>query len=558
VHTAESDPDDGHQFELLACAIAGREVKIADLAPGEPAWTDGVRIHLDPSTDAEERLRTVATQASLIAAGSLEPELLRRIGRRNGLARRYLSIEGDRALRVNEVLPPALHPLLRTDPGLVATDAAHSLELARSSADVPDPPSHFGVLRAKKLLAGGIAEAAEPGAPGHRPRHNKPSELHELDAEDEEPSDITDPFSSPVGGGGPIGKLLQKLLGAARQLGSGGSPGADSATHRSSRNSRAGTGVFSTAGALPEDSAQEAAAEGWVYPEWDAKAHRYRPDWCTVTESDPPDGDQDLVVPDRHALRRPLTRLGITRDRCHRQPVGDDIDIDAVVDARVDLAAGSVPDERVYLDNLPRRRDLAVLVLLDVSGSAGEAGTLGQTVHEQQVLTAATLTVALGELGDRVALYGYNSQGRTAVNMIPVKRFDERMDTLSLRRLAALQPGAYSRLGAAIRHGAAIIADRGATSHRLLVVISDGLAYDHGYERGYGAADARRALGEARRQGVGCLCLTVGADTEHEDLQRVFGSAAHSAIAKPAELAGVLGPLFKAALRSAETRRKVS
>ena len=161
MHTAESDPDDGHQFELLACAIAGREVKIADLAPGEPAWTDGVRIHLDPSTDAEERLRTVATQASLIAAGSLEPELLRRIGRRNGLARRYLSIEGDRALRVNEVLPPALHPLLRTDPGLVATDAAHSLELARSSADVPDPPSHFGVLRAKKLLAGGIAEVVD-------------------------------------------------------------------------------------------------------------------------------------------------------------------------------------------------------------------------------------------------------------------------------------------------------------------------------------------------------------------------------------------------------------
>ena len=70
--------------------------------------------------------------------------------------------------------------------------------------------------------------------------------------------------------------------------------------------------------------------------------------------------------------------------------------------------------------------------------------------------------------------------------------------------------------------------------------------------------DARRALGEARRQGIGCLCLTVGADTEHEDLQRVFGSAAHSAIAKPAELAGVVGPLFKAALRSADTRRKVS
>ena len=59
---------------------------------------------------------------------------------------------------------------------------------------------------------------------------------------------------------------------------------------------------------------------------------------------------------------------------------------------------------------------------------------------------------------------------------------------------------------------------------RLLVVLSDGLAYDHGYEPAYGAADARRALGEARRQGVGCLCLSVGASTDDEALGRVFGS----------------------------------
>ena len=191
-------------------------------------------------------------------------------------------------------------------------------------------------------------------------------------------------------------------------------------------------------------------------------------------------------------------------------------------------AGRPAPDEAVYLDSLRRRRDLAVLVLLDVSGSSAETGTFGQTVHEQQRAVATALTVALHELGDRVALYAYQSQGRSAVHMMPVKRFDDTLNALVMRRLGSLAPGAYSRLGAAIRHGASVISEKAGTSRRLLVVLSDGLAYDHGYERVYGAADARRALSEARRRGIGCLCLTIGAATDAGELGRVFGSTAHA------------------------------
>jgi len=84
------------------------------------------------------------------------------------------------------------------------------------------------------------------------------------------------------------------------------------------------------------------------------------------------------------------------------------------------------------------------------------------------------------------------------------------------------------------------------------------LAYDHGYEPVYGAADARRALAEARREGVGCLCLSIGASTDAEALRRVFGSAANATIPIPAQLGQVIGPLFRLALRSAEVRRRVS
>ena len=236
----------------------------------------------------------------------------------------------------------------------------------------------------------------------------------------------------------------------------------------------------------------------------------------------------------------------------------DDIDLDAAVEARVEARAGSVPDEAVYLDSLRRRRDLSVLLLLDVSGSAAEPGTLGRTVHEQQRAAVGNLTVALHDLGDRVALYAYYSQGRRAVNMVPVKRFDDHFDAQVMRRLNSLEPGAFSRLGAAIRHGSAVLEARGGTSRRLLVVVSDGLAYDHGYERAYGAADARHALTEARRRGTGCVCLTIGAGTDVQALRRVFGSAAHATIARPDQLAGVIGPLFRSALRSAEVRRTVS
>jgi nitric oxide reductase activation protein len=210
----------------------------------------------------------------------------------------------------------------------------------------------------------------------------------------------------------------------------------------------------------------------------------------------------------------------------------------------------------LYVEQLRRRRDLSVLVLLDVSGSAAEPGLAGRTVHEHQTEVAAALTSVLHRLGDRVALYGFRSSGRRAVRLVRVKGFDEPVDEAMSRRLGGLQPGAYTRLGAAIRHGSSVLQAQGGTPRRLLVVLSDGLAYDHGYEGRHGEADSRRALLEARRQGVGCLCLSVGAATDLAVLGRVFGTAAHATIPTAAQLPASVGPLFAAALRSAEAQRR--
>ena len=558
---ATSDPGDGPQrLRLLASALAGRNVAVAPADPGEPAWTDGVTVFVDAAASTVDQVESVTVQASLLAGGGLERDVVRKLVRRPALARRYLAVEGQRALAANDdLLPLPVRSMVDLDLAMRSDSPAESLKVASGRGAIADPPASFGVIRARNVLNARAGTQQPDATVNHNPRRESRDALAELE-DDVADDDVMDPFSSPVGGGGVAGKLLQRLMSRVRQLSGGGQPGADAPTHRSHKGIRGAGAVTSTASALSDmEELDDGDGHGRKYPEWDVHRHRYRPDWCTVHEIEAPNADgSPLARPDVHALRRPLTRLGIGLDRSHRQTQGDDIDVDAVVEARVELLAGSAPDEAVYLDSLRRRRDLAVLVLLDVSGSVAEAGTFGQTVHEQQRAAASALTIALHELGDRVALYAFQSQGRASVNMLPIKRFDDSLDALVMRRLGGLTPGAYSRLGAAIRHGTSIIAEKAGTSRRLLLVLSDGLAYDHGYERVYGAADVRRALSEARRQGIGCLCLTIGAATDTGELRRVFGSAAHASIPKPTQLADHIGPLFRAALRTADMRRRVS
>jgi nitric oxide reductase NorD protein len=560
VPNEDGNADGLERMGLLASALSGCTLQVAPVDAGAQAWTDGRTIFVDPDVGARNQLESLAVQASLLAAGSLERDVLRRLNRRPALARRYLAVEGHRALAANEdVLPPPLRSLIDRDIAAHSTSPAASLDAALSRQTIAPPPDSFGAIRPRKLLESekrGDASASMGEHIARRQRKGPPMEFDE--DEHDHADDVADFLSSPVGGGGAIGRLLQKMLGVVRKLGEGGQPGADTPTRRIRSGTRGGgNSVVSTAVASTVDDGADERG-GMKYPEWDVHQRRYRPNWCTVREVEPPlKHDAAVAMSDGLGLRRPLARLGVELDRYHRQAQGDDIDIDATVEARVEVMAGSAPDEAVYLDSLRRRRDLSVLLLLDVSGSVAEPGAIGQTVHEQQRAAAAALTVALHDLGDRVALYAFHSQGRSAVSLMPVKGFDDDLDVLVMRRLGGLVPGAYSRLGAAIRHGAAVLEARGGTSRRLLVVLSDGLAYDHGYERVYGAADVRRALAEARARGTGCLCLTIGAGTDVDDLRRVFGSAAHANIPRLEQLGRVIGPLFRSALYSAEVRRRI-
>jgi nitric oxide reductase NorD protein len=364
-----AEVDDLERLNLLASALSGRTLRVCSVEPGQPAWTDGSTVFVDPSRAKHEQLEALAVQASLLAAGSLEPDIVRRLRRRPALARRYLAIEGHRALAANgELLPPLVRSLGDGNVTSRSDSPAASLATAQSRETIAAPPPVFGAIRARNLLAS--KDRADNSARGdHSPRARRDRDLQQLDADDDENAmtqnredkeNFVDVFSSPVGGRGVGGRLLQKMLRVVRRLGEGGTPGVDAPTHRTRSGAPGGraSAVFSTveAGTF-DDEADERG--GLKYPEWDVHRAGYRSNWCTVQEvaTRPKPDDTAMGLAEAYGLRRPLARLGMGLDRCHRQPQGDDIDIDAAVEARVAVMAGSAPDEAVYLDSLrPARR----------------------------------------------------------------------------------------------------------------------------------------------------------------------------------------------------------
>ncbi len=357
------------------------------------------------------------------------------------------------------LIPPSARRLINPRVAALSTSPLHSLDIASGSQVLPDPPQAFGVIRPRRIRRQIDAPGSDPASAQYQPRSPGRELLRDLDDQVEDSFEGPDVVSSPIGGGGAIGRLLKGLFKSSRSSTSG-PPGADAPTHRSRRGTRASRNIGLAPPALQETATGDPfALRGITYPEWDVHRARYRPDWCTVTPVDPPPSAVvTFNLPNVTEIRRSLSHIGVALERRHRQLQGIDIDIDAVVESHVQTMSGAIPEEAVYLDLVRARRDLGVLVLLDVSGSSSEPSTGSGTVHEHQRRAAASLTIALSEMGDRVALYAFRSQGRSAVQVERMKRFDDRMDAAVLRRLGASEPGAYTRLGAAIRHGTSLLA----------------------------------------------------------------------------------------------------
>ena len=311
----------------------------------------------------------------------------------------------------------------------------------------------------------------------------------------------------------------------------------------------------------------------FVYDEWDFRAADYRPRWCVVKERNVDEGEPNFY---NDALRQYLTlSTHIKRQfelimpesfkKIYRLVDGEDLDLNAALEAWADLRMKVPPDEKVYWHRNRARRDVAVVFLLDMSASTAEAIDEGRPVtydrdapddpveymvwlrrrreglvqrNYKRIIDlekegTSLLIQALEAIGDTYGIYGFSGYGRENVEFYVIKDINENFGDKIKRRIDKITPLHATRMGAAIRHAASKLENQEATT-KILFLISDGRPQDRGYsregvEKEYAVHDTHMALVEAKRKQITPFCLTVD-KAGHDYLKSMCGDMGYEVL----------------------------
>lgn len=302
------------------------------------------------------------------------------------------------------------------------------------------------------------------------------------------------------------------------------------------------SGATAASTEILDEDAFEGLPPAALYDEWNASAGRYVARSISVRVYEPKEGDErwSLDVLQRHPalvrqVRHQFERLRARRMVLSRQRAGDDLDIAACVDAIVDRRIGHTPDDRLYLDARPARRGTAISLLVDTSGSTEARVTTEWRIIDLERIALLLAGEALDALGEAYSIHAFSGKSSRNVALTTVKEFNERSGPTMRKRIAGLEPGGFTRLGAALRFATRGLAHQSA-GHRLLLILSDGRPNDvDEYQSEYGVEDARQAIMEARASGVYPFCITVDHDAS-EYLPRIFGTTGHTILQRPEQL----------------------
>lgn len=300
---------------------------------------------------------------------------------------------------------------------------------------------------------------------------------------------------------------------------------------------------------LPPEATDTTRLSGThLYPEWDHRAACYHKDHCQVLVGMAAE-EGESWVPDEQAKRRirqvkrQFEALRTKAMILRAQMDGNELDTEAVVRARTDLAASGQCSDRVWMQRRPMERDLAVAVLVDTSLST-DAWVENRRVLDVEKEALAVFSHGLAACGDPFAIFGFTSRKRAWVKVDTVKGFDEPMGDRVMRRIGAMKPGYYTRIGTAIRHAAKELEER-PNRHRLLLVITDGKPndVDH-YEGRYGIEDTRKAVQEARAKGLAVFGVTIDKKAQTY-FPHLFGRGSYAIVHHLAQLSAALPRIYR-------------
>jgi nitric oxide reductase NorD protein len=287
------------------------------------------------------------------------------------------------------------------------------------------------------------------------------------------------------------------------------------------------------------------------YHEWDYHNQSFRPDWVSVYEALHPQGkaaDIDALLEKHSALAKRLKKMldllkPQDKVRIRYQEEGSELDLDVALRSLIDYKGGATPDPRINMSHKTDGRNIAVMLLLDLSESLNEkAKGVEQTILELSREAVSLLAWAIDKLGDPFAIAGFHSNTRHDVRYLHIKGYSEGWDDQVKGRLAAMQAGYSTRMGAAMRHAAHYLEQQPAEK-KLLLVLTDGEPSDVDSKDGrLLIEDARQAVKELDRQGIYAYCINLDAGAD-EYVADIFGKQ-YTIIDRVADLPEKLPALF--------------
>ncbi len=265
------------------------------------------------------------------------------------------------------------------------------------------------------------------------------------------------------------------------------------------------------------------------YHEWDYHSQSMRPDWVSVYEGLHPAGhasDIDQLLDKHAALAKRLKKMldllkPQNKVRIRYQEEGSELDLDVALRALIDYKSGSSPDPRINMSHRNDGRNIAVMVLLDLSESLNEK-VGDQTILQLSQEAVSVLGWAVNKLGDPFAIAGFHSNTRHDVRYLHIKGFSEQWDDTVKSRLAAMEASYSTRMGAAMRHAAHYL-DKQQADKKLLLILTDGEPADIDSKDGRVLIeDARHAVQELGQQGIYSYCINLDPKAD-EYVADIFG-----------------------------------
>ncbi|HCI14924.1 MAG: hypothetical protein A2063_09730 [Gallionellales bacterium GWA2_60_142] len=267
------------------------------------------------------------------------------------------------------------------------------------------------------------------------------------------------------------------------------------------------------------------------YPEWDYNSQSYRPDWVSVYEGLHPSGnagDIERLLTKHAALAKRLKKMldllkPQDKVRIRYQEEGSELDLDVAIRSLIDYKSGAQPDPRINMSHRNDGRNIAVMLLLDLSESLNEkVGDTGQTILELSQEAVSLLGWAVDKLGDPFAIAGFHSNTRHDVRYLHIKGYSEHWGDEVKGRLAAMEASYSTRMGAAMRHAGHYL-EKQQADKKLMLILTDGEPADIDSKDGrLLIEDARQAVKELDRDGIYAYCINLDPKAD-EYVADIFG-----------------------------------